>query len=214
MISDTSAESDIIYLNLLGQPVIVLNSVKAAVDLLDKRGTVYSDRPPFILLEAYGNAALLSKTLLTSISSLGFKNNLALTGDGAQFRKLRKAYGGFLSARNSLAYRNSQLKYARMMAREIEKCPEKWHTYLSQCGFSKQHLSRKAADECFRFATRVIFSMAFAIDVADEHDPYFKLADKMGWIISNMGSGAITILDIAPWRKYALSLWLIVRTIN
>jgi len=41
--------------------------------------------------------------------------------------------------------------------------------------------------------------MAFAIDVADEDDSYFKLAEKMGWIISNMGNNGITILDIAPW---------------
>jgi hypothetical protein len=60
----------------------------------------------------------------------------------------------------------------------------------------------KSADNLSRFATRVIFSMAFAIDVADEDNPYFKLADKMGWIISNMGNNGITILDIAPWGKY------------
>lgn len=64
--------------------------------------------------------------------SLGFKNNIALTGDGAQFRKLRKAYGNFLSARSSMAYRDAQLKHAREMADEIEKCPDKWHSYLSR----------------------------------------------------------------------------------
>ncbi|KAH8749038.1 cytochrome P450 [Hyaloscypha finlandica] len=160
-------KSDIIYVNLLGQPVIVLNSVKSAVDLLNKKGAIYSDRPRFVLLEA-----------------LGFKNNLALTRDGAQFRKLRKPYGSFLSARSSLGYRDSQLKHAREMADEIEKCPEKWQSYLS------------------RFATRVIFSVAFAIDVVDENDPYFKLADKMGWIDSNMEINGITILDIAPWLEH------------
>jgi hypothetical protein len=59
----------------------------------------------------------------------------------------------------------------------------------------------KGADDLSRFATRVIFSIAFTIDVADEDNPYFKLADKMGWIISNMGNNGITILDIAPWGK-------------
>jgi len=47
----------------------------------------------------------------------------------------------------------------------------------------------------------VIFSTAFAIDVEDLDDPYFKLAEKMGWIISNMGSNGMTAIDIAPWRK-------------
>jgi len=53
-----------------------------------------------------------------------------------------------------------------------------------------------------RFSTRVIFSLAFAIDVVEENDPYFALANKMGYIISNMGNTAITVLDIAPWGKY------------
>ncbi|CUA67074.1 Fumitremorgin C synthase [Rhizoctonia solani] len=37
--------SDIISLTILGQTIIILNSVDAATDLLDQRWTVYSDRP-------------------------------------------------------------------------------------------------------------------------------------------------------------------------
>lgn len=40
-----------LYFNTLGQHVVVLNSVQAAVDLLDKRGANYSDRPRFTLFE-------------------------------------------------------------------------------------------------------------------------------------------------------------------
>lgn len=46
-------ESDIIHVNLLGQPVIVLNSVESAVDLLEKRGANYSGRPSFAVMERY-----------------------------------------------------------------------------------------------------------------------------------------------------------------
>ena len=42
-----------LYFNTLGQPIVVLNSVKTAVDLLDKRGSNYLDRPRFVLLELY-----------------------------------------------------------------------------------------------------------------------------------------------------------------
>lgn len=63
------------------------------------------------------------------------------------------------------------------------------------------------ADGFSRFATRLIFSTAFAIDVTDaDDDPYFKLGDKMGWILSNMGNNGITILDIAPWGMYDLTM--------
>jgi hypothetical protein len=43
----------VLYFNTLGQPIVVLSSVKATVDLLDKRGANYSDRPRFVLLELY-----------------------------------------------------------------------------------------------------------------------------------------------------------------
>ena len=37
--------SDVIYLNILGQGVVLLNSSEAIADLLDRRSTIYSDRP-------------------------------------------------------------------------------------------------------------------------------------------------------------------------
>ncbi|KAG5648072.1 hypothetical protein DXG03_007107 [Asterophora parasitica] len=53
---------DIIYIYVLGNPILVLNTAKAASDLLEKRGSNYSSRPtrtmvvelcgPFINLSA------------------------------------------------------------------------------------------------------------------------------------------------------------------
>jgi len=37
------------YLNALGQPIIVINSLKVAAELLDKRANIYSDRPRMIV---------------------------------------------------------------------------------------------------------------------------------------------------------------------
>ena len=41
---------DVNYLEVLGQPLIVLNSYTACKDLLDKRGDIYSSRPRLVLL--------------------------------------------------------------------------------------------------------------------------------------------------------------------
>ena len=38
-----------VYLNALGQPVIVFNSLKPASELLDRRAHIYSDRPRMIM---------------------------------------------------------------------------------------------------------------------------------------------------------------------
>ena len=40
---------DVVYLSVLGRSMIVLNSQKAAADLLGRRASNYSDRPRFIV---------------------------------------------------------------------------------------------------------------------------------------------------------------------
>jgi hypothetical protein len=39
------------YLEVLGSPIIVLNTEQVAAELLNKRSAIYSDRPRFILYE-------------------------------------------------------------------------------------------------------------------------------------------------------------------
>ncbi|KAJ3931047.1 MAG: cytochrome P450 [Lentinula lateritia] len=43
-------KSDIIHLSALGNSIVVLNSAKMVSDLLDNRGSIYSSRPPAIML--------------------------------------------------------------------------------------------------------------------------------------------------------------------
>lgn len=45
----TKVPGDVIYIQILGQPIVVLNSLQAARDLMEKRGSIYSDRPRFVL---------------------------------------------------------------------------------------------------------------------------------------------------------------------
>jgi hypothetical protein len=44
------ASGDLIYLNAAGQPMVILNSQRVAVDLFDRRASIYSDRPRSIVL--------------------------------------------------------------------------------------------------------------------------------------------------------------------
>ena len=42
---------DVMYLEVLGKPIVILSSEQAALDLLDKRSSNYSDRPPFPIFQ-------------------------------------------------------------------------------------------------------------------------------------------------------------------
>ena len=48
-ISEPSLLGDLIYLDVIGQPMIIINSPKVGVALLDRRATIYSDRPCYIV---------------------------------------------------------------------------------------------------------------------------------------------------------------------
>ncbi|GJE86541.1 cytochrome P450 [Phanerochaete sordida] len=65
---------DIVYLSLLGQPMVILNSAKHAVALLDKRSNIYSDRP----------------VLAMAGELVGWSQLLALLPYGERFREYRR----------------------------------------------------------------------------------------------------------------------------
>ncbi|KAJ6588876.1 hypothetical protein B0H19DRAFT_222964 [Mycena capillaripes] len=46
--------SDILCANVLGTSIIILTSLEAATDLLEKRSAIYSDRPRSMMLELVG----------------------------------------------------------------------------------------------------------------------------------------------------------------
>ena len=43
------ALGDHIYLNAVGQPIVIINSPRVGVELLDRRAAIYSDRPRSIV---------------------------------------------------------------------------------------------------------------------------------------------------------------------
>lgn len=89
---------DIIHARLFQKHVLVLDSTKAAEDLLDKRAAKYSDRPHFTLLE----------------DLLQWKPLMVFMSQGETFRLHRKWYQSFLENRQSLR------TYESMQQREVD----------------------------------------------------------------------------------------------
>jgi hypothetical protein len=54
------------YLNVLGQPILVINSLKTAFELLDRRANIYSNRPRYIVADE-----ILCGSLFTAFMSYG-----------------------------------------------------------------------------------------------------------------------------------------------
>ncbi|KAM5535430.1 hypothetical protein V8D89_010952 [Ganoderma adspersum] len=87
---------DIIYLNLLGQSVVVLNTAQATSDLLDKRSSIYSDR-----------------FRSTVVSLIGWDWNVALMAYGTRWRQIRRAFHEHFHGGVVRQYQPVQLSGAR-----------------------------------------------------------------------------------------------------
>lgn len=48
---DTILDSDLVYLDLLKKPIVVVGSARAAIDLFEKRSHIYSDRASLVVVE-------------------------------------------------------------------------------------------------------------------------------------------------------------------
>jgi cytochrome P450 len=77
---------DVVYINALGQEMIILNSSKAAVDLFDKRSANYSDRPIVMMCGEI----------------VGWNRSMVLLQYGPRFREFRKHLSRFIGTRASM----------------------------------------------------------------------------------------------------------------
>ncbi|KAH7020048.1 cytochrome P450 [Ilyonectria destructans] len=105
--------SDIISFNVLGQPVVVLNSVHAAIDLLDKRGANYCDRPRFVLFEV-----------------MGWRKTLTFLRWGPDFRKHRSILQRAFQRTSIVQHRPLQEREMTVMLKGLLQKPEDWETIM------------------------------------------------------------------------------------
>ncbi|KZT72684.1 cytochrome P450 [Daedalea quercina L-15889] len=86
---------DIISVNLLGQPIVILNSLHAAIEMLDKKSSIYSDRP----------------TLPVCGQVIGWEHSLALLHYGSVWRDTRRLFSQTIGTHRSLLSLSDQLEY-------------------------------------------------------------------------------------------------------
>ncbi|KAJ8518804.1 hypothetical protein ONZ45_g4167 [Pleurotus djamor] len=106
---------DVVRLSLLGKNVIVLDSDEAAVDLLDKRSQLYSDRPPIIVY-----------------TIMGWVQDLALMRYGEEWRYHRKLVHSHFTQSASQTYEPIQLRNAYILAQSLLKNNGHFNASLSR----------------------------------------------------------------------------------
>ncbi|KAK7446309.1 hypothetical protein VKT23_014515 [Stygiomarasmius scandens] len=104
----------ILHLNLAGQSIIVLNSKKAATDLLERRAAIYSSRPRFIVAGEYLNGGC----------------NISLVGYGDLWRRMRRSSEYALGLKTSTQYHPFQSDEAILLAHDLIHSSDQWKSHI------------------------------------------------------------------------------------
>jgi len=128
---------DVMLLHVFNRKMIILNSVEAAVDLMEKRSSNYSDRPnfPIFQLYAFSDNSTLGLTLIWYLSHnrMGWGRSLSFSGYGKTFRKHRRLYQQHFSSQKAVQYQHTQLREARRLAFNLlEKGADKIEPILNR----------------------------------------------------------------------------------
>ncbi|KAJ7451293.1 cytochrome P450 [Mycena latifolia] len=106
-------DSDIIHLNLLGQSVIVLSSLEAITALLEKRFSIYSDRPDV--------------PMVTDAELMGWDLNV-----GDTWRRRRRLFDETFNSKAARQYRPMEMAASRALLQRLLDRPDALWDHFSQ----------------------------------------------------------------------------------
>ncbi|TQS31570.1 hypothetical protein Golomagni_08144, partial [Golovinomyces magnicellulatus] len=200
--------SDVVSVKILGQPVIVLNSTKAAADLLVRCGSSFSDRPRFVLFEV-----------------MGWGKTLTFLRYGPEFLMHRRILQRNFQKSNIIQYRPLQLNETAVMLNGILDNPNEWENIIRRfatavvlgIGFGIDVKSDSdafiqiAADASYALAhggapagTPVDFFPILRYMPRWFHDRSLKFANDWRWAIQNLHDRPFEAVMAAEDRKKSL----------
>ncbi|KAG2336895.1 cytochrome P450 [Suillus weaverae] len=109
-----AAYGDLVFLRLLDQEVVVINSQHVAQALLDKRSRIYSDRP-----------------YLATRDPFGWTFSFAFTGYGDAWRLNRRLFHQTFRPDSALKFRPMQIRRAREMIVNLIDDPQHYHSHFA-----------------------------------------------------------------------------------
>ncbi|KAG2125820.1 cytochrome P450 [Suillus clintonianus] len=109
-----AAYGDLIFVQILDQEVVVINSQHIAEDLLDKRSRIYSDRPYLATLQPYG-----------------WSVNFSFIGYGDEWRLCRRLFHQNFRPDSAVKFRPMQIRRACELVVNLIDEPQHYHSHFA-----------------------------------------------------------------------------------
>ncbi|KAI0701989.1 cytochrome P450 [Cytidiella melzeri] len=168
---------DVVQVTIMGQPTLILGSVKAASELLDHKGLIYSDRP----------SAVMAGELVGWNRGLGYSPG----PHSPRFREFRRLFHHFMGprqAQNPLLLTAQQENAARLLLRVVND-PEGFMSHMRQS------------------TGALILRLTFGYNVVEDQkeDPLVKIVEKAMQGFARASEPGAFLVDTIPLLKYVPS---------
>lgn len=125
----------LVYVNMLGKDFIIINSANVAHDLMDRRSTIYSERPHIAANKLYVTWLVESRGRngLTRAHRFGMDFNSGLLPYGNKWRLHRKLFNTALNKGTARQYQPIAISKARQLIENLLDMPEDYDHHYRTC---------------------------------------------------------------------------------
>ncbi|KAJ1300670.1 hypothetical protein OPQ81_002318 [Rhizoctonia solani] len=169
-------KSDIVFLEIFGHKLLILNSVEAASDILEKRSACYSDRPHI--------------PMITEPALMNWSRNISIVGYNDIWRHYRRVMNNWLNMRAVSQFNDLQERQARLLLQRLLNT-----TTHTQPFEDVKH-------EFFFIMGSLMLQLAYGYKAQDSRDRFFKEAQLAFHNVLLAGTQTNFFVNIFPLLLY------------
>ncbi|KAF8064213.1 cytochrome P450 [Lyophyllum atratum] len=181
-------QGDIVYIRLLNQPMVILSRLEIARDLLDKRSSIYSDRPRFVLFSEL----------------MGWHSASTHVRYGPRFRKHRRFIQQTFNQRAAEAFHPLQEQETLVLLENLIQTPDLFCRHFKRQASLRPgtFYDSNSTSLIKRFAAATIFPITYGHTITSVDDDFVKLAEEAATLTVQSGSPAATLVDFFPVLRH------------
>lgn len=129
-----SSVGEVLSVEVLGQPIVIVTSAAAAEELFERRSAIYSDRPRLVMIAELYVAPLLdlSQQSDNRDRSMGFDFTFAMIRYGEMWRQKRRVMHKYVNHKVSPSYQGMQLHESHAFVAKLLDDPQDFLAQVNQ----------------------------------------------------------------------------------
>ncbi|KAE9405300.1 cytochrome P450 [Gymnopus androsaceus JB14] len=156
---------DVMYLEVLGRKMVILDTLEAANDLLEKRSSIYSCRPNFVIF-----------------NMMGWERNLVILQYGKRFLLHRKLLQNYFGRQESMAFKPISYEESIVMVKRLMDNPTDYDKIIERymtCIVAKIAYGYSITDDDDHFS---VLAYKFGVMIHNSGPPASTPVDLFPWL--------------------------------